>query len=67
MLASVREPDLIVWECLEILPAVDHGCSIDFLDAFEYSGFQFVEGLDSNMEQKASRHLAEQSLDDVQP
>ena len=46
---------------------MDDGSSIDFLDAFEDSGFQFIEGLDSNMAHKASRHLAEQCLDDVQP
>jgi hypothetical protein len=46
---------------------VDDWRSIDFLDAFEDSGLEFVEGLDSNMAQKASRHFAEQSLDDVQP
>jgi len=33
----------------------------------EDSGFQFIEGLDPDMAQKGSRHLAEQSLDDVQP
>jgi hypothetical protein len=46
---------------------VNDGRSIDFLDAFEDSGFQFIEGLDSDMAQKASCHLAEQGLDDVQP
>ena len=46
---------------------MDDGSSIDFLDAFEDSGFQFVEGLDSDMAEKASCHLAEQSFDDVQP
>ena len=40
---------------------------IDFLDTFEDSGFQFIEGLDADMAQKSSRHLAEQSLDNVQP
>jgi hypothetical protein len=38
---------------------MDDGRSIDFLDAFEDSGFQFIQGLDSDMAQKASRHFAE--------
>jgi hypothetical protein len=46
---------------------VDDGRSIDFLDAFENSGFQFIEGLDSEVAQKTSRHFDEQSIDDVQP
>jgi hypothetical protein len=46
---------------------VDDGRRIDFLDAFVDSGFQFIEGLDSDMAQKASCHLAKQSLDDIQP
>jgi len=38
----------ILCECLEILPPVYDGRSIDFVDVFEDSGFQFIEGLDSD-------------------
>jgi hypothetical protein len=58
---------LILLERLELLPAVDDGSSVDFLDAFAYPGFEFCERLDPDMAQKASRHFAEQSLDDIQP
>ena len=58
---------LIFRECLEILPPVDDGRGIDLFDTFENSGLQFIEGLNSYMAQKASSHLAEESLDDVQP
>ena len=46
---------------------MDDRSGIDFGDPLEYPGFEFVEGLYSDMPQKASRHFAEQSLDDVQP
>ena len=46
---------------------MDNGGGIDFLDALEYPGFEFVERLDPDMPQKASRHFAKEGLDDVQP
>jgi len=57
----------ILGERMEILPAVDNGSSIDFLDAFEYSGLEFAQRLDSDVAKKASSHLAEESLDNVEP
>ena len=46
---------------------MDDRRGIDFCNAFEYPSLEFVEGLYTDMAQKASRHFAEQSLDDVQP
>ena len=46
---------------------MDDGSGIDFGDALEYTGFEFLEGLYPDMPQKASRHFPEQGLDDVQP
>ena len=55
---------MILLEGLEILPAVDDGSRID---AFAYPSFELCQRLDSDMAQKASCHLAEQSLDYVEP
>ena len=46
---------------------MDDGSSVDFFYTLEYSGFEFVEGLNSDMPKKASRHLAELSLDNSKP
>src|ERR1035438_7373550 len=46
---------------------MDDGSGIDFGDALEYPGFEFLEGLYPDMPQKASSHLAEKRLDDVEP
>ena len=46
---------------------MDDRSGIDFGDALEYPGFEFVEGSNSDMPKKASRHFAVQCLDDVEP
>ena len=46
---------------------MDDGSGIDFGNAFEYPGFEFVEGSNSDMPKKASRHFPEQCLDDIEP
>jgi hypothetical protein len=46
---------------------MDYRRGIDFRDALEYPGFEFVERLHSDMPQEGSRHLAKQCLDNVQP
>jgi len=55
----------ILSERIEILPAVDDGSSVDFLNTLSYSGFKFSQGLDSDMPKEASRHLAKQGFDNV--
>jgi len=46
---------------------MDYWGLIDFVDAFEDSRAQFLLGLNADMLEKGSGHLAEQCLDDVQP
>jgi hypothetical protein len=46
---------------------MDDTRGINFGDAFEYPGFEFVEGLYAGVPKKASRHFAKESLDEVQP
>ena len=58
---------LILCQGIEILPAMDNRRCINFLDAFQDPGFQFVQGFNSDMAQKTPRHFSEQGLDDVQP
>ncbi len=58
---------LVPSERIEVLPAVNNRSSVDFLDALKDSSFKLPQRLDSDMPQEASRQLAEQSLDDVEP
>ena len=46
---------------------MDDGSGVDFGDALEYSGLEFIEGLDSDVPQKGSRHFAEKRFNDVEP
>jgi hypothetical protein len=60
-----KDKHLILFQGLEVLPSMYDRSSIDFGDALEYPGFEFVEGLYSDVPEKASRHFAKQRLDDV--
>jgi hypothetical protein len=51
---------------VEPLPAMNHGCGVDFGNPEQDSIPQFLPRLHANVPQESSRHFAEKRLDNVQ-
>ena len=54
-------------QSVELLPAMHHGCGIDFRNPEQDSIPQLLPRLHANVPQEGSRHFAEKRLDNVQP
>ncbi len=46
---------------------MDNGGGIDFGDALEDSGFEFLPGVNSDMPQRGACHFAEERFNDIEP
>jgi hypothetical protein len=53
-------------QSVELLPAMNHGCGVDFGNPEQDSIPQFLPRLHANVPQESARHFAEKRLDNVQ-
>lgn len=52
---------------LELLPPMNDGGGIDFRNALQDAGLEFLPGLHPDMSEKRPGHLSKQGFDDIEP